>query len=62
MGRLWRRWRLIIEDAGQDIAEYAVILAVILVVVIGVVKIVGQATRQNLDKAEDVIQTPGAQE
>jgi len=60
--RLWRRWRLIIEDAGQDIAEYAVILAVILVVVIGVVKIVGQATRQNLDKAEDVIQTPGAQE
>ena len=62
MRRLWRRWRLIIEDAGQDIAEYAVILAVILVVVIGVVKIVGQATRQNLDKAEDVIQTPGAQE
>jgi len=62
VGRLWRRWRLIIEDAGQDIAEYAVILAVILVVVIGVVKIVGQATRQNLDKAEDVIQTPGAQE
>ena len=60
MRRLWRRWRLIIEDAGQDIAEYAVILAVILVVVIGVVKIVGQATRQNLDKAEDVIQTPGA--
>jgi len=62
VGRLWRRWRLIIEDAGQDIAEYAVILAVILVVVIGVVKIVGQAPRQNLDKAEDVIQTPGAQE
>ena len=29
------------EDAGQDIAEYAVMLAVILVLVVGTVRIVG---------------------
>jgi len=30
-----------IEDGGQDIAEYAVMLAVILVIVIGTVKLIG---------------------
>jgi Flp pilus assembly pilin Flp len=29
------------EDQGQDIAEYAVMLAVILVVVIGTIKLIG---------------------
>ena len=29
------------NDEGQDIAEYAVMLAVILVVVVGVVRIIG---------------------
>jgi Flp pilus assembly pilin Flp len=33
--------RLLAEDAGQDIAEYAVVLAVILVVVIGTIRLVG---------------------
>ena len=33
--RLW--W----EDQGQDIAEYAVMLAVILVLVIGTVRLIG---------------------
>jgi Flp pilus assembly pilin Flp len=33
--RLWR------EDAGQDIAEYAVMLAVILVLVVGTVRLIG---------------------
>ncbi|MBZ5653354.1 MAG: Flp family type IVb pilin [Acidobacteriia bacterium] len=32
---LWR------EDQGQDIAEYAVMLAVILVIVVGTVRLVG---------------------
>jgi Flp pilus assembly pilin Flp len=32
---LWR------EDAGQDIAEYAVMLAVILVLVVGTVRLIG---------------------
>ncbi|MBZ5689569.1 MAG: Flp family type IVb pilin [Acidobacteriia bacterium] len=33
--RLWS------EDSGQDIAEYAVMLAVILVLVVGTVRLIG---------------------
>ena len=33
--RIWR------EDAGQDIAEYAVMLAVILVLVVGTIRLIG---------------------
>ena len=29
------------EDSGQDIAEYAVMLAVILVIVVGTIRLVG---------------------
>jgi pilus assembly protein Flp/PilA len=35
LSRLWR------EDEGQDIAEYAVMLAVILVLVVGTVQLIG---------------------
>jgi len=35
MRKLWR------EDQGQDIAEYAVMLAVILVLVVGTVRLIG---------------------
>jgi Flp pilus assembly pilin Flp len=35
MHRLWS------EDDGQDIAEYAVMLAVILVLVVGTVRLIG---------------------
>lgn len=35
MQRLWS------EDSGQDIAEYAVMLAVILVLVVGTVRLIG---------------------
>ena len=35
MRRLWS------EDSGQDIAEYAVMLAVILVLVVGTVRLIG---------------------
>ncbi len=33
--------RLWMDEEGQDIAEYAVMLAVILVIVIGTVKLIG---------------------
>lgn len=33
--RLWRR------EEGQDIAEYAVMLAVILVIVVGTIRLIG---------------------
>jgi Flp pilus assembly pilin Flp len=35
VGQVWS------DDSGQDVAEYAVMLAVILVIVIGTVKIIG---------------------
>jgi Flp pilus assembly pilin Flp len=34
------------EDAGQDIAEYAVMLAVILVLVVGTVRLIGSNANQ----------------
>jgi len=33
--------KLWMEDQGQDIAEYAVMLAVILVIVVGTIRLVG---------------------
>ncbi|PYX90497.1 MAG: Flp family type IVb pilin [Acidobacteria bacterium] len=33
--------RLLREEEGQDIAEYAVMLAVILVIVVGTVRLIG---------------------
>lgn len=33
--------RLIHQDQGQDIAEYAVMLAVILVIVVGTIRLIG---------------------
>ena len=38
MDRLLRLWR---EEEGQDIAEYAVMLAVILVIVVGTLRLIG---------------------
>jgi pilus assembly protein Flp/PilA len=38
MYHLLRLWR---EEEGQDIAEYAVMLAVILVIVVGTVRLIG---------------------
>ena len=37
--------QLWLEDRGQDIAEYAVMLAVILVIVVGTVRLIGRAMR-----------------
>lgn len=38
---LRKLWRNVISDEGQDIAEYAVMLAVILVIVVGTIKLIG---------------------
>ena len=35
LSRMWK------EDRGQDIAEYAVMLAVILVIVVGTIRLIG---------------------
>ena len=34
-------WKAYRDDEGQDIAEYAVMLAVILVIVVGTIRLVG---------------------
>jgi Flp pilus assembly pilin Flp len=38
LARLSKLW---LEDRGQDIAEYAVMLAVILVIVVGTIQLIG---------------------
>jgi Flp pilus assembly pilin Flp len=48
--RLWR------EDAGQDIAEYAVMLAVILVLVVGTVRLIGSNANTVFSNAASAIQ------
>ena len=40
-GRMRALLRLWTEDQGQDIAEYAVMLAVILVLVVGTIQLIG---------------------
>jgi Flp pilus assembly pilin Flp len=34
-------WKICFDDEAQDIAEYAVMLAVILVIVVGTIRLVG---------------------
>jgi Flp pilus assembly pilin Flp len=44
------------EDAGQDIAEYAVMLAVILVLVVGTVRLIGSNANNVFSNAASAIQ------
>lgn len=48
--KLWR------DDAGQDIAEYAVMLAVILIIVIGTVKLIGTNANSTFSNVASSIQ------
>jgi Flp pilus assembly pilin Flp len=50
INRLWA------EDAGQDIAEYAVMLAVILVLVVGTVRLIGSHANNVFSNAASSIQ------
>jgi len=50
MQRMWR------EDAGQDIAEYAVMLAVILVLVVGTVRLIGSNANNAFSAVASSIQ------
>lgn len=50
ISRLWR------EDTGQDIAEYAVMLAVILVLVVGTVRLIGSNANSVFSQAASSIQ------
>jgi len=48
--------RLWTEDSGQDIAEYAVMLAVILVLVVGTVRLIGTNANTAFSQAASSIQ------
>ena len=49
-GRLWR------DERGQDIAEYAVMLAVILVIVVGTVRLIGSNANNVFSNVASSIQ------
>jgi Flp pilus assembly pilin Flp len=44
------------DDAGQDIAEYAVMLAVILVIVVGTLKLIGGKANNVFSEVASSIQ------
>ena len=46
-------WR---DDAGQDIAEYAVMLAVILVLVVGTIRLVGSSANNAFSSVASSMQ------
>lgn len=48
--RLWS------EDQGQDIAEYAVMLAVILVLVVGTIRLVGSNANNVFSNVASAVQ------
>jgi Flp pilus assembly pilin Flp len=50
LGGLWS------DDAGQDIAEYAVMLAVILVLVVGTIRLIGSNANNAFSTVASSIQ------
>jgi Flp pilus assembly pilin Flp len=44
------------DDEGQDIAEYAVMLAVILVIVIGTIKVIGTQANTVFSQTASALQ------
>jgi Flp pilus assembly pilin Flp len=53
MTQLRKLW---VEEGGQDIAEYAVMLAVILVLVVGTVRLIGSNANTVFSNAASSIQ------
>ena len=50
ISKIWR------DDQGQDIAEYAVMLAVILVLVVGTIRLIGSNANTVFSSAASSIQ------
>lgn len=53
METLRRLWS---EEAGQDIAEYAVMLAVILVIVVGTIRLIGSNANNVFSQVASSVQ------
>jgi len=52
-GLLRRLWT---DDEGQDIAEYAVMLAVILLLVVGTIKLIGTNANSTFSSVASAVQ------
>jgi Flp pilus assembly pilin Flp len=48
--------KLWLEDRGQDIAEYAVMLAVILIIVVGTIRLIGSNANNAFSSVASSIQ------
>jgi Flp pilus assembly pilin Flp len=48
--------KFVTDDQGQDIAEYAVMLAVILVIVVGTIRLIGSNANTVFSQAASSIQ------
>ncbi len=48
--------RIWTEEAGQDIAEYAVMVAVILVIVVGTVRLIGSNSNTVFSQVASAVQ------
>ncbi len=55
LGKLWSD-RLWSEEEGQDIAEYSVMLAVILVIVVGTIRLIGSNAGNVFSQVGSAIQ------
>jgi len=53
MEHFWKLWR---ADEGQDVAEYAVMLAVILVIVVGTIRLIGSNANNVFSNVASAIQ------
>jgi Flp pilus assembly pilin Flp len=53
MHHLYKLWR---DNEGQDIAEYAVMLAVILVIVVGTIRLIGSNANNVFSNVASSIQ------
>ena len=53
MARIRRLW---VAENGQDIAEYAVMLAVILVIVVGTIRLVGSQANNVFSSVASAVQ------
>jgi len=49
-------WCVLKDDRGQDIAEYAVMLAVILVLVVGTIRLVGSNANNTFSSVASSVQ------
>jgi len=49
----WKLWK---DETGQDIAEYAVMLALILVIVVGTIRLIGSNANNAFSSVASTLQ------